>query len=255
MSGEMDSSVENSVAPLPKGERFVSTHWSVVLQAADSSAPDSLQSLEKLCQTYWYPLYAYVRRTGCSPEAAEDLTQGFFTQFLEKKYLSSVDPNKGRFRSFLLASLKHFCAKEWRRQNAQKRGGHCPAVSLDALTAEERYRLEPVERMTAEDIYERRWAMTVLHAAFEKLSEECRTSGKESLYGELKGALSGDADLRAYSEIAVRLSLSVDAVKAAVHRLRQRYRELLRAEVANTVADSTEVDQELRHLFAVLSRA
>lgn len=247
-----EASAETS---LSRGERFVSTHWSVVLKAADSSAPDSTESLEKLCQTYWYPLYAYVRRMGSSPEDAEDLTQGFFTRFLEKKYLRSVDPGKGRFRSFLLASLKHFCAKEWRREKAEKRGGHYPAVSLDGLTAEERYRLEPADRLTAEDIYERRWAMTVLQTALERLAAECRANGKEALYEALKGALSGDADLKGYLEIGARLNLSADAVKTAVHRLRQRYRSQLRSEVANTVADSREVDQELRHLLTVLSRA
>jgi len=226
-----------------------------VLRAADSSASGSMQSLEKLCQIYWYPLYAYVRHTGCSAEDAEDLTQGFFARFLEKKYLKSVDPDKGRFRSFLLASLKHFCANEWRRGEAEKRGGRCPAIALDALTAEERYRLEPAEQMTPEDIYEWRWAMTVLQTVVEKLAEECRANGKEALYEELKGCLSADGDERAYAEIGVRLGLSADAVKTAVYRLRQRYRELLRAEVADTIADGSEVDEELRHLFAVLSRS
>jgi DNA-directed RNA polymerase specialized sigma24 family protein len=191
---------------------------------------------------------------GCSVEDAQDLTQGFFARFLEKKYLKSVDPCRGRFRSFLLASLKHFCANEWRRGEAEKRGGGRLAIALDAMTAEERYRLEPSEQMTAEDVYEWRWAMTVLQTVVEKLGQECRASGKEALYEELKGCLSADGDTRAYAEVGTRLGLNADAVKTAVYRLRQRYRELLRSEVADTVADGGEVDTELRHLFAVLSR-
>ena len=225
-----------------------------MLRAADSAAPGSAESLEKLCCTYWYPLYAYVRRSGSSPEDAEDLTQGFFSVFLEKKYLTSVDPNKGRFRSFLLASFKHFCAKEWRRGQAEKRGGRCPVLSMDSLTAEERYRLEPREQLTAEDVYERRWAMTVLQTVLNRLSEEWQASPKAAFYEQLKGTLSADANSQSYAEIGARFNMSADAVKTSVYRLRRRYADLLRSEVADTVAEGREVDEELRHLFAVLSR-
>ncbi len=253
MSEGTASSPESSRASRPKGEWFVSTHWSVVLSATDTSAPGSREALETLCCTYWYPLYAYTRRKGYSPEDAQDLTQGFFARFLEKNYLDDVDRGKGKFRSFLLASLEHFLTNEWRDARAQKRGGGRPLVSLDAALAEDRYRLEPVEPLTPEKVFERRWAFTVLEMAMERLREEYEAQGKAALYAELKSAISSEAEQASYAEKAARLNQTVNAVKMAALRLRRRYRELLRAEVANTLGDESEVDQELRHLLAILS--
>ena len=253
MSKDMAAFPEGPPASRPKGEWFVSTHWSVVLSAADMSAPASREALETLCGTYWYPLYAYTRRKGYSPEDAQDLTQGFFARFLEKKYLNDVDRTKGKFRSFLLACLEHFLANEWRDARAQKRGGGRGLISLDSASAEERYRLEPVEPLTPERIYERRWALTVLESAMDRLREECAAQGKAPLYAELKSVLSTEAEPASYAEKAARLNMTVNAVKMAALRLRRRYRELLRAQVANTIGDDNEVDQELRHLLAVLS--
>ena len=238
---------------MSKGPWFTPTHWSVVLSAADSTAPASLAALEKLCQTYWYPLYAYVRRKGCGPEDAQDLTQGFFARLLEKKFLRQVDRGKGKFRSFLLASLEHFLAKEWRDAKRQKRGGGCPHIALDSLEAEERYRLEPSDTLSADRIYDRRWALALLEATFARLRAECAASGKTALFEALKGTLCAEEGPSSQAELAARLGMSVGAVKVAAYRLRQRYGELLRAEVADTVATEGEVDEEIRHLFAALS--
>jgi RNA polymerase sigma-70 factor (ECF subfamily) len=247
---ERDPVVESAV---PQGQWFVSTRWSVVLSATDTTTPASHAALEKLCQTYWYPLYAYVRRKGHSPEDAQDLTQGFFERFLEKKYLRVVDRGKGKFRSFLLASLEHFLAKEWRDANRKKRGGGITHIALDGLEAEERYRLEPTDTATAEMIYDRRWAMALLHATMTRLRDDYVAAGKGAVFEELKGVLSADESQSSYAEIAQRLAMTAGAVKVAAHRVRARYGELLRAEVADTVASDAEVDEEIRALFAVLS--
>ncbi|MEK7684441.1 MAG: sigma-70 family RNA polymerase sigma factor [Verrucomicrobiota bacterium] len=231
---------------------FATTHWSVVLAAGQGDAPDAQAALEKLCRTYWYPLYAYVRREGYSAADAQDLTQAFFARLLEKNYLGQVEPQKGKFRSFLLAALRHFLSDQRDRARAIKRGGGTDCFSLDAQSAEERYRLEPVERMDAEKIYERRWAMTLLEQALTRLRDENVAAGKAELFERLRSFVAGESDISC-GEAASQLGLTESAVKSAVHRLRQRYRELVREEIAHTVADPAEIDAEIRYLISVMS--
>lgn len=232
--------------------QFTSTHWSVVLLAGQRATPQGDEALAKLCQTYWYPLYAYVRRQGVEPHDAQDLTQEFFARLLAKNYLGQVRREKGKFRSFLLASLKHFLANEWDRARAQKRGGGKTIVSLDDPSVETRYGLEPADVLTAEKIYERRWALTLLDQVLAGLRDEYARSGRAGVFEQLKEFLTGGKGSVSYAEVAERLRMTEGAVKVAVHRLRRRYRELLRAEVAHTVASPGEIDDEIRHLFAAL---
>ncbi len=232
---------------------FATTHWSVVLAAAEQQTPEGTTALEQLCRAYWYPLYAYVRREGHSPEDAQDLTQGFFAQLLARHSLAQVAPEKGRFRSFLLAAIRHFLSVERARARAVKRGGNARILSLDAQAAEARYRLEPVERLDAEKIYEHRWAMTLLEQAVIRLREEFAAAGKAELFEHLRGFVAGDREVTC-GEVASSLGLSESAAKSAVHRLRQRYRELVREEIAHTVADPAEIDSEIRYLKTLLSQ-
>jgi RNA polymerase sigma factor (sigma-70 family) len=232
---------------------FATTHWSVVLAAGQSTDAQATEALEQLCRAYWYPLYAYVRREGSSAVDAQDLTQEFFARLLEKNYLAQVAPQKGKFRSFLLAALRHFLADQRDRARAVKRGGGADCLSLDAQSAEERYRLEPVDRMDAEKIFERRWAMTLLRQALIRLRDENIASGKTEMFERLKDFVAGESDISC-GEAATQLGLTESAVKSAVHRLRQRYRELVREEVAHTVDDPAEIDAELRHLIGVVSQ-
>jgi RNA polymerase sigma factor (sigma-70 family) len=222
------------------------------MSARDEQSPQSTQALETLCKNYWYPLYAFVRRYGRSPHDAEDLTQAFFARLLERNYLASVDPAKGKFRSFLLGSLKHFLANEWDKMNAQKRGGGKTIISIDRDAAEESYRFEPVDKLTADKIFERRWAMTLLERTLQRLESEYTTDGKAALFAELKSTITGEPAVGGYVAIAARLNTSEGAIKVAAHRLRQRYRELLRAEISETVATNDELEDELRNLFAAL---
>ncbi len=232
---------------------FATTHWSVVLAAAGQQTPEGDIALERLCRTYWYPLYAYVRREGYSPDDAQDLTQGFFAQLLARHSLAHVAPEKGRFRSFLLAAMRHFLSVERERARAIKRGGNAQILSLDAQEAETRYRLEPVDRLDAEKIYEHRWAMTLLEQAVVRLREESAAAGKTELFERLRGFVAGDREVTC-GAAAVELGMSESAVKSAVHRLRERYRELVREEIAHTVANPMEIDSEIRHLKALLSQ-
>jgi len=236
-----------------KGAWFTTTHWSLVLNARDPASPLAGEALEKLCRSYWYPLYAYVRSRGLDEQAAKDLTQGFFAKLLEKNYLAQVHPEKGLFRSFLLASLKHFLSDEWDKSRAQKRGGGQLHISLDDPTGEDRYRLEPVDHMDPEKLFERRWALTVLEQAQGKLAEEYAKAGKSEVYAHLRATESGDNGVPTFAEVAVALGLTESAVKSAAFRMRQRYREVVREEVAHTVGSSAEIDEELRHLIAVIS--
>lgn len=231
---------------------FVTTHWSLVLKAAQSDTTHARDALARLCQTYWYPLYAYVRRRGYSPQDAEDLTQEFFARLLGRNSLANITREKGKFRSFLLTALNHFLVDEWKRANAQKRGG-LQRVSFNAASAETRYRHEPVETTAAENTFERNWALALLAEVFQQLQREHQAVGKGELFEQLKFCLTGERSSIPYADLAARLNLSESAVKVTVHRLRQRYRELLRAEVANTVASETEVEEELRCLFRVLA--
>jgi RNA polymerase sigma-70 factor (ECF subfamily) len=249
----MSSARETEVITATQRNWFTTTHWSLVLNARDPSSPLATDALEKLCRTYWYPLYVYVRRQGEDDESAKDLTQGFFARLLEKNYLAQVQRERGKFRSFLLAALKHFLADEWDKARAQKRGGGQPLISLDDTTCEDRYRLEPAEAMDAEKLFERRWALTLLEQARGRVREEYVKAGKAELYDGLKSFESGDQNAPSYAQVAGELGLTESAVKSAVFRMRQRYRELVREEVANTVDSPAEVDAEIRYLISVIS--
>jgi len=239
----------NSAAPI-----FATTHWSVVLAAGQSTDTQAAEALEQLCRSYWYPLYAFVRRQGRSPEDSEDLTQGFFAHLLRKDFLSGVGPEKGRFRSFLLACLKHFLADEWEKVRTAKRGGNCPEMRLDLAGAEERYQLEACVKADAESLFERRWAIDLLDRVLDRLRHEAVASGREAVFDQLQGCLLGERPAETYAQLGARLDMSETAVKVTVHRLRQRYRELLREEIAHTVTRPEEIDEELRYLFEVVSR-
>jgi RNA polymerase sigma-70 factor (ECF subfamily) len=239
--------------PVPEAARqFASTHWSLVVAAGQRDRPESAAALASLCQLYWYPLYAYARRRLSCPEDAQDLTQEFFARLLEKDYLQQADPRRGRFRSFLLTAFKHFLAKEHERAQAQKRGGGRKPLPLDFANGEERYQREPSHEATAETLYERGWALTLLEQALARLREEQAGAGKQLLFACLKETLTGADTPRPYTELAAELGMSVEAIKVTVHRLRRRYAELLRAEIAQTVATAEEVEDELRDLFAAV---
>ena len=238
------------------GERaawFTTTHWSVVRAAGDRASPQADAALEKLCRTYWYPLYAYIRRRGFGEHDAEDLAQEFFARLLAKNYPGQADPRKGKFRSFLLLTLNHFLSDERAKAATQKRGGGETVLSLDAPQAEERYRLEPVDEATPEKIFERRWAQGVLDQAVARLREEYVAAGKDRVFDVLHGFQPGEQATLSYAEAAAQLGVSEAAVKTLIHRLRQRHQQLVREEVAHTVTTAAEVDEELRHLIAVIS--
>jgi len=228
---------------------FATTHWSVVVHARDSRSPEAASAMERLCRTYWYPLYVFVRRKGYDHEDASDLTQAFFAQFLEKRYLKSVDANLGKFRTFLLTSMTHFLANEWDKSQAQKRGGGQQLISFEDATAEERYRLEPVEHTTPETLFERRWAQTVMGVVLDRLAAET----DEQRFEVLKRFLLEDKGAVSYDEAAALLGMSVAAITSAVHRMRGRFSALLVEEVSNTVDTPQAVEPELRHLLAALS--
>lgn len=225
-----------------------------MLAAGRSDTTGAREALAKLCQTYWYPLYAYVRRRGHSPEDAQDLTQEFFARLLERNWVGTADQTRGRFRSFLLSAMNHFLADEWDKARAQKRGGGLPLVPLQFDTAETRYRLEPADNVTPERSFELRWALTLLEEVLNQLRSEYEQEGKGDLFAALHPCLVGERTTQPYEELATKLGVSEGTVKAAVHRLRQRYRRLLRDEIAQIVSGPDEVDEELRHLFSVLAR-
>lgn len=233
------------------GAAFVTTQWSVVLTAQGSS-PEADEALEKLCRTYWWPLYGFVRRDGYAPEEAQDLTQGFFELLLEKRDLDVVRREKGRLRSYLLASLKNFLGKARRREAAVKRGGGRPLVSLEELLVRERADLEPADRLSADRIYERRWALTLLGEVLARLGEEYRAAGNTKLFDHLKELLADEPERRSQAEIAGSLGMTENAVKQAFHRVRKRYRELLREEIAHTVALPGDIEDELRYFITIL---
>jgi RNA polymerase sigma factor (sigma-70 family) len=248
----MASETPTERAAVPGPEYFATTHWSVVLTAQRHDSTRAYAALSYLCQTYWYPLYAFVRRQGHSAHDAQDLTQEFFSRLLEKNYLAVADRERGKFRSFLLAALKHFLANEWNRARAAKRGGGREVLSLNETDAEGRYLLEPTDETTAEKIFERRWATTLLEQAVTRLREEYAQAEKGDLYEALKNCLTIESRSVPYAELAARLKMSEGAIKVAVYRLRGRYREVLREEIAQTVSSPEEVEEELRHLFAAL---
>jgi RNA polymerase sigma factor (sigma-70 family) len=229
------------------------THWSIVIAAGQSQSPQSDSALATLCETYWYPLYAFVRRQGFNAEKAEDLTQDFFAKLLEKNYVGDADQQRGRFRSFLLTALKHFLSNERDRVRAKKRGGGRVAISLDFPIAEDRYQCEPSDPMTPGRLYERRWALTLLERVLNLLRDEYSLAGNLALFDALKGHLTREKGSIPYREVAEILGLSEGAVKVAVHRLRRRYRDLLESEIAHTVSDTADVEDEMRQLFTALS--
>ena len=245
----MSPDTSQPIPPVAGG--FAQTRWSMVLAAGGEGAQAG-EALERLCATYWYPLYAFVRRQGKSAHDAQDLTQGFFARLLEKKDLAAVDRAKGKFRSFLLAAIQHYLANEWDRAHTQKRGGGVTLLSIDDAEAERRYHEEPAEQITAEQLFDRRWALTLLDQVLKRLGDEMQREGKAAQFDALKFCLTGECGA-AYEEIARRLGTTEGALKVAVHRLRDRYRALLRAEIAETVGSEAEVDEELRQLFSALS--
>jgi len=231
---------------------FATTHWSLVV-AARGASPVAREALAELCRLYWYPLYAYVRRRGHSADEAQDLTQEFFARLLERDDLAGLDPARGRFRAFLLAACRHFLANQNDRAQALKRGGGLRPRSLDLADADRRYAAEPSHEQTPERLFERRWALTLLDRVLQRLRQHYETAGQLVLFERLKGSLAGETDVP-HAESAAALNMTEGAVKVAAHRLRQRYRDLLRDEIARTVAEPAEVDDEVRALFAALAR-
>jgi DNA-directed RNA polymerase specialized sigma24 family protein len=254
---ELEATLVNVPEPDPRplspgpAAAFQTTHWSVVLQATEG---DSFVALERLCQTYWYPLYAFVRREGYNEHDAQDLTQGFFELFLAKHYLKQVDRDKGRFRSFLLASLKHYLVNEWKKANRQKRGGLVETISFEAADAEERYRLEPAEESSAELIYDRRWARSVLDSVMGKLREEFAQTGKGERFEPLSRFIFQEPQPGEYPRLAEQWKVTESGVRSSVQRIRERYAALFRGEIANTVSDPRDVDGEIAHLLGALGR-
>jgi RNA polymerase sigma factor (sigma-70 family) len=235
------------------GRAFAPTRWSVVLKAARQTGPEADEALATLCEAYWYPLYAYVRRQGHRPADAEDLTQAFFARLLEKRYLDRIEREGGRFRSFLLTALKRFLANEWDRAGAVKRGGKHTILSLDLDLAESRYQIEPAHEASPDKLYERQWARALLDRVMALLREEYAAAGKTDWFICLSGTLGRPRGETPYRELAIDLGTTEGAVKMAAQRLRARYRALLRAEVGHTVADPGEIEAEIRHLFAMFA--
>jgi RNA polymerase sigma-70 factor (ECF subfamily) len=234
------------------GSQFAATRWTLVLAAGCRPSPKAADAMSELCRIYWYPLYAYVRRRGYGAQDAEDLTQEFFARILAKDYLASVDRSKGKFRSFLLASLKHFLANEWDRAHAQKRGGGQPTIPLDGFSAKTRYNREPAHDVTPEKLFERQWAITVLEQVMGRLKRDFVSSEKVKIFDLLKPFLAGDRTSTTYAQVGEALGMTEGAVKVAIHRMRRRYRELLREEIAQTVAGREEVADEIRCLLRCL---
>jgi len=231
---------------------FATTHWSVVLKAGDNNSPDSAEALEKLCRTYWHPLYAFVRRKGHSPEDAQDLTQEFFAQFLEKNALRHARRERGRFRSFLLTSFQNFLSHEWESARAQKRGGGKRPVVWDEALAERYYDVEAASHLSPDRVYEQRWALTIFQQALSELRREFEAAGKAQQFKELKRFLTERADDGDYAAVASRLGTSPGAVSTGICRMRERYTALVREEIAHTVAIPADIEDELRYLIALL---
>jgi RNA polymerase sigma factor (sigma-70 family) len=247
-----DSTSQND-SSTPKGDVFVTTRWTVVLSAGRKSSPQPDRALGELCQTYWYPLYAYVRRQGTSKEDAEDLVQAFFARFLEKNYLEGLSAGRGKFRAFLLASLKHLLANEWDKTQRQKRGGGAQHLSLDWQSADERFHLDPPDASSPDKTFDREWALTLLERVITRLRDECVAGGKEKLFEQAKGFLMVGEAAIPYAQAAQTLGVEEGAVRVAVHRLRKHYRELFRDEIAQTLDDPAQIAEELRSLQAALA--
>jgi RNA polymerase sigma-70 factor (ECF subfamily) len=234
-------------------ERFGTTHWSLIQAAGRNSSTESRRALEELCRAYWYPLYAYLRRQGQSPEDAQDLTQEFFARFLENKYFKVADRERGRFRTFLLTSMKHFLINQWAKARAAKRGAG-QVFSIDRDDAETRFFSEPADKgLSPEEAFERSWAAALLERVATRLRSEYAEFGKERVFEQLKDVLSGEKGDVPYADLGQRLGMKEGAVKVAVHRLRHRYQEMLRAEVAQTVGNASELEEEWRHLAKIVA--
>jgi RNA polymerase sigma factor (sigma-70 family) len=248
-------SAEGQCAFVPdRSSAFVTTHWSVVLAAKRSEGLLADNALEKLCRSYWPPLYAYIRREGYGVQDAQDLTQEFLSRFIQKEWLGRLQDRRGKFRSFLLAFLKHFLSDERDKAGAQKRGGGKALVSLDDTSAEERYLGAPANGLSPDQIFDRRWAETVMERALARLRQEYEAGGKAGLFEQLKEIQPGEHGAASYAEIGARLGLAEGTIASAVHRLRKRHREILRDEIARTVVRPEEIDEEIRNLLAILSR-
>ncbi len=256
----MDDSQDNSFAteigrlPGEKSGVFATTHWSVVLGAGQGDLAAAAVALERLCRTYWYPIYAFVRRRGSDPHEAEDFTQAFFAFLLEKESLKKVDRRKGKFRTFLLAALTNFLANESDKAQTLKRGGQRQIISLDETVAEELYRHETIESVTPETLFERRWARALVEQVLARLKSEYGAADKALLFAKLEPALTGEVGAGAFAQWAAELGMSEGAVKVALHRLRRRFGEVLRSEIAHTVSSPEEIDDEIRQLFAAIAR-
>jgi RNA polymerase sigma-70 factor (ECF subfamily) len=242
----------DQVAASPAPQQFHTTRWSVVLAARDGGAAEAAGALAALCRSYWHPLYAFVRRKGHDPESAKDLVQGFFARLLEKGDLAAVDRAKGRFRSFLMATCAHYVANQRDFDRAWKRGGGRTPVPIDGPTAEGRYGREPAHELTAERLFERHWALTLLGHVIDRLETEMARAGKARQFAALRPALLGGAERTPYAQIAAELDLTEEAARAAAHRLRRRYRDILREEVARTLDDPADIEEEIRDLFVAL---
>ena len=232
---------------------FATTHWTVVLAAGKRATPQSDGALEQLCRTYWFPLYAYVRRRGHTKEDAEDLTQAFFARFLAKNYLAGLSAERGRFRAFLLASLKHFLINDWKKSQCQKRGGGEAPLSLDWQTADTKFQVAATNEPSPDKVFDREWALALLAKVIERLQKECEADGKAKLFEQLKIFLTAGKSETAQRETAKTLGMEEGAVRVAVHRLRKRYRNLLRDQIAQTLSDAADVDEEMRALFGAFS--
>ncbi|MDE3100542.1 MAG: sigma-70 family RNA polymerase sigma factor [Verrucomicrobiota bacterium] len=243
----MSSSASSSDAP----KVFPNTRWSVVLAATQPNSPDSKEALEAICRAYWHPLYAYVRRCGHSPHDAQDLTQEFFRRLLEKHWLENANREKGRLRTFLVLALKRFMANKWRRESALKRGGNQSHIPLDTALAESRFASD--SKMSPDEIFDRQWALTLLDLTLTNLQAEFVAAGKADEFGKLKSCLMADHGATDYCAVAQQLGVNAGAARVAAHRLRKRFRQLYRQEIAQTLADGSDVDGELRHLAAALS--
>jgi RNA polymerase sigma factor (sigma-70 family) len=236
----------------PSGEIFATTRWTVVLAAGGRGTPQADVALEELCRTYWYPLYVYVRRHGRSREDAEDLTQAFFARLLEKNFLEGVSSDRGKFRAFLLVAVKRFLANEWDRANRQKRGGGVAPLSLDWQDADTRYQINPADNISPDKLYDRAWAMTVLERVITRLRDENNADGKTAVYAQCERFLMMGKDAISYGQVAAALQMPEGTLRVAVHRLRRRYRELLREEISQTLSDPALADEEMQALFSAL---
>lgn len=249
----MSAHREQSGAGLAPAPQFLTTHWSVVVSAGRADSEEAFRALERLCRTYWYPLFAYVRRRGYAEDPAKDLTQAFFAQVISRKYVADADPERGRFRTFLLTSLDHFLANEWHRGQTQRRGGGVEFISLNYVREQESHMPDPGHDLTPERIFEKRWAEAVLARVLTALRHEFDGANVKR-FDVLKRFLTEDKGAQSYAEAARALSLTESAVKSAIHRLRQRWRELMRQEIAQTLntANARAVDDEIRYLISVL---